>query len=158
MICECPEYRQARADFLEVASPMHTLNTLSDILSVLSSSNHAVVQALGSFLARTRQARRRLKLQLEKHDKDFTVSCFSARRAAWRLRGKPSCRHGVLFSLLPVGGCRCMTPTAADTDWQGARFMPALNHDLKTIVAKKFRLDQFVRLSILQNQARALGW
>jgi len=36
---------------------------------------------------------------------------------------------------MPDGGCKCMTGSDVSEDWVLARFMPALDENLKTIVA-----------------------
>ncbi len=158
VICACPEYRKARSTFLQQVSPTFALDSSQDLLNVLSCSNPLVLNALGSFLARVRQNRRQLKLKLERYSNAVLTSSFAVKRAAWRFKGRPSCRHGVLFGTLPPDGCRCMATHSEDSDWQAARYMPALDHELKIIVAKPFLREQFVRLVTLQHRARTLGW
>jgi hypothetical protein len=73
------------------------------------------------------------------------------------LRGRPACRHGVLFSKHQGNHCPCMN-NDEDANWSHARFMPALDHQLRTIVATKFEASAFRRLGLLQAEARRLGW
>ena len=42
--------------------------------------------------------------------------------------------------------------------WALARFMFALDDELKAIVAAPFNLQEFHRLGVLQARARSLGW
>ena len=158
VLCVCPEYAKGRQAFLNTVGPDFGLNALHDILRILSGAEPSVVLAFGVFLSRTRQLRRQLKVKLEGFCKTLEISSFAARRAAWRMRRKPACRHGVLFAELPLNGCRCMAPTSEPSDWQHARFMPVLCHTLKAIIAKPFDLEDFEHLSALQSRARTLGW
>lgn len=50
-----------------------------------------------------------------------------------------------------------MDPHADPHSWQIAQLMPALNSDLKTIVARPFIKDEFVHLAVLQHRARQLA-
>ena len=83
---------------------------------------------------------------------------FAVRRAAWRFKRKYACRHGVLCSAMPVGGCKCMDSSSTPADWANAEFMPTLSEELEIIVATKFDLESFVRLGALQAQMRQMGW
>ena len=99
------------------------------------------------------------KTTLERHNDQVASKGLAVKRAAWQLKRRPSCRHGVLFSSLPDGGCKCMpTPSTLPADWQQAQFMPALDHDLKIIVAVPFQRDSYIKLTTLQHTARSLGW
>ena len=158
VLCNCPEYDKGRRALLHAIGPDLQLNTQQDVLHLLSGTMPSATQAFGVFLTRTRQVRRKLKLKLEDLSNSFEASSFAARRAAWRMRRKPACRHGVLFAQLPPGGCRCMAGSTEEADWQHARFMPALCHTLKAIIVKPFDLDDFEHLSALQSRARTLGW
>lgn len=51
-----------------------------------------------------------------------------------------------------------MQPHADPDSWQTARFMPALDAELKTIVAKQFFKDEFVHLAVLQHRTRQRAW
>jgi hypothetical protein len=64
----------------------------------------------------------------------------------------------VLFLNMPPGGCKCMSVGTSEQDWDQAGFMPALDHELKSIVAVPFHLPAYERLDSLQSQARRLGW
>ena len=158
VVCACPEYNKARLTLLSKVAPAHSLDSLRAFLQILSSSEPAVLEALGVFLSRTRQTRRKLKLTLERYNHEIVCSSFAAKRAAWRLRGRATCRHGVLFDVLPPGGCKCMSANSEELDWATARYMPALNAELKTIVARPFIREHYTRLAVLQHSAQRLGW
>ena len=51
-----------------------------------------------------------------------------------------------------------MAVTATEADWQYAKFMPALDEELKSIVAVAFDTNTYKRLGLLQADARRLGW
>ena len=156
ILCVCPEYEAARQDFVTESG---ALNTLPEMFTALSCKTTADAESLGKLLARMRQRRRRLKITLERHNDQVASKGFAVKRAAWKLKRRPSCRHGVLFSSLPDGGCKCMpTPSTLPADWQQAKFMPALDHDLKIIVAVPFQRDSYIKLNTLQHTARSLGW
>ena len=156
MLCVCPEYSAARQDFLAERS---TLNTYADMMAALSCNYTADAERLGALLIRMRQERRKLKSVLERLNEQIVTRAFAARRAAWKLRKKPSCRHGVLFTSLPTNGCKCMSLSSSSAaDWEHEQFMPALDHELKAIVAVPFQQHSFVKLGTLQRTARGLGW
>ena len=63
------------------------------------------------------------------------------------------------FAISVVSGCKCMTSESVQGDWDCARFMPSLNHELmKAIVAVRFDRESFERLVVLRARARLLGW
>ena len=158
VICHCPEHERARRTFLDIVGPSHSLNSTQDFLALLANPGTRVAKEIGILLTRIRQTRRKRKLQWEHYSHDFLASSFAVRRAAWRMKRRPTCRHGILFSKLPATGCPCMASHTTDSDWSSACFMPALSHKLKTIVAKPFNKDEFMRLALLQHRARQLGW
>ena len=156
VLCVCPEYAAARQDL--VASGV-ALNHHRDMLKSLECSSKAEAEQLAKFMVRTRQIRRKLKVAFESLSEAALMKSFPAKRAAWRFRRRACCRHGVLFDKLPDEGCKCMKlSSSVDADWELARFMPALSHSLKIIVAVPFQKDSFVSLGRLQHQARQLGW
>ena len=55
-------------------------------------------------------------------------------------------------------GCKCMARASSQADWQFAKFMPALDTELKCIVAVPFDITTFKRLGLLQAEAKRLGW
>ena len=158
VVCVCPAYAQARLRLRSQLSYATDLTTRDDMHGLLSNSLQGDLQAFGEFMARTRQSRRRNKVTLERLNEDFLVKSFACRRAAWRLKGRYSCRHGVLFLRAPHDGCKCMAAESQPEDWQLARFMPALDYRLKSVTAAHFNVERLQRLATLQNQARRLGW
>ena len=51
-----------------------------------------------------------------------------------------------------------MASESVQGDWDGARFMPFLDFELKAIVAGRFNQESLERLVALQARARRLGW
>ena len=156
--CVCPSYQRARQTFLDKAPTGSALNTQSDLCGLLSQSNSACLDALGQFLLRVRQTRRKLKVDFERFNDRVCTRSFSCKRAAWRWKGRHCCRHGVLFKQAPPGGCKCLSPSARSEDWSQAGFMPSLDAEIKCIVAVPFNLNHFVRLGVLQAEAHRLHW
>ena len=128
------------------------------MITLLSDSSTEVVKAVGTFLVRARQKRRALKARFERYHDKIAAKNFAAKKAAWRLRGKYSCRHGVLFATAPPEGCKCMADSTIEADWEAARYMPALCHELRVIIAVPFNFQTRQRLGMLQAQERHLGW
>ena len=95
---------------------------------------------------------------MEQLDEKFMRKNFAAKRAAWRIKGKPACRHGVLFAHPPADGCKCMDTSSTEADWQHARYMPAIDDDLKCIIAVRFHQQSYKRLALLQAEIRARRW
>ena len=116
------------------------------------------MDATAIFLIKVRQIRRRLQLKFERHQEQILKHGFIYKRAAWRLRGRPLCRHGVLFTRLPPNGCKCMHQHSLHEDWEHAAYMPVLDYEIKMIVARPFCFDAYERLGILQSKARQFGW
>ena len=156
VLCVCPEYSAARQDF--IAASGIALNQNSDMMKALQCSHKADAEHLAKFLVRTRQIRRKLKVVFEKHHETVLKNSFAAKRAAWRFNWRACCRHGILFTRLPTGGCKCMTTsTSSESDWELARFMTEPSHALKIIVAAAFHRSSFRRLNILQHLTRSCG-
>ena len=157
MVCVCPEYRRARQELLSSLPPTHGLDTYQALVQLFSGSPQSSLPACGKFLARTRQARRRLKLQFESLSRQMESRSFACKRIAWRIKRKYCCRHGVLFEHMPDGGCKCMIGSDVSEDWVLARFMPALDENLKTIVAVPFERQSFVRLGLCKGRQAPLA-
>ena len=156
VLCVCPEYNVARQEFVAEHGP---LNTNADMMEACRCNTKTDAERLGKLLARIRQKRRKLKITMERLNDQVVSKAFAVKRAAWKFLRRPSCRHGVLFSILPEGGCKCMPiPSAHDGDWEHAQFMPALDHDLKIITAVRFQRESYIKLDTLQRTARNLGW
>lgn len=149
----CPEYQHARQHLLQNLPHGSTFSTLSDLMHVVSGSDASVMAKACSFFGRSRQIRRKLRLQLERYNAQVESQSCAVRRAAWRFKQKYSCRHGVLFHSMPVGGCKCMASSSTEADWAQAVYMPGLNPELKIITAISFDRSSYVRLATLQAQA-----
>jgi hypothetical protein len=156
--CVCPEYAQARSDLTDRLQLGRSLSTFAGFCKLLATDDTHKLSVVCSFLIRARQTRRRLKTTFEQLNEKFIIQNFAAKRTAWRLKGKPTCRHGVLFTHLPPTGCKCMKTDSDDSDWQYAKYMPALNTTLKCIVAVRFERQAYKRLGIVQAEARTLRW
>ena len=158
VVCVCPEYAKGREELLRSLPLNTTLDTSADLLALLGNRESAQLSATARFLARARQVRRRLKCVFERYSSSLETCSFSAKRAVWKMRRRPSCRHGVLFSRLPEGGCKCMQAVTTSEDWISARYMPSLNHELKAVVAVPFNKLHYQRLGTIQARARHFGW
>ena len=161
---DCPFYHHARQTLLEKLSA-ETRNAFiragdaqCKLLALLSSSCPADWLAIGCFAAHVRQLRRKLKRRFEEREARLATCGFIQKRAAWKLKGKHVCRHGVFFRGVPGRGCPCMDAEAHADDWRAAQFMPSLDGDLRAIIVVPFNLDRFQRLGILQAEVRRRGW
>ena len=157
MLCVCPEYDKARRSL--TAEAQVSLDSPTDMLNLLSfTAASGKMDLVGCFLTKIRQTRRRIKVKFEQHQETTLKHGFIYKRAAWKLRRKPVCRHGVMFTQLNSDGCKCMSEHSIPEDWIHAVFMPALNHEVKKIVAVPFAFEHYKRLGLLQSTARQLGW
>ena len=156
VLCVCPEYAAARRDFV---SSGVTLDHRRDMIEIFECSRKADAESLAKLLIRIRQIRRKQKVNFESLNEAALKNSFPTKRASWRFKKRACCRHGLLFTKMPDAGCKCMDmSSSSDSDWEQARFMPALNHTLKMIVAVLFQQESFIRLNMLQHTARTLGW
>jgi len=158
VMCCCPEYSRPRQELLASLPADGKLDTWQDIGQVLSGSCSPTLSAAARFCMRARQRRRQMKLLFERYRDKIECTGFVAKRAAWRMRGRPVCRHGVLFTRMPATGCKCLDPSSVSADWSSARYMPHLDEELKVITAVPFVLESFRRLGVLQAQARNWDW
>ena len=51
-----------------------------------------------------------------------------------------------------------MADAGSEEDWLYAKFMPALDEELKRIVAVAFEMNTYQRLALLLAETRRLGW
>ena len=114
--------------------------------------------AFGRFLARARQARRRLRSQMETLRNKVITKSYVTRKAVWRLRGGRVCAHGVFWSQEQGPTCPCMTTETETSMWTNAKFMPALDEATKAILVTPFCIQSFRRIGVLRAQARRLDW
>ena len=155
VVSVCPAYHRARLELQNTLHPDTSLSTVGDICKLLSSGDAQSMTAVGRFLIRVRQTRRKLKVRFEHLNDKLLTRSFAVRKAAWHLKKRHSCRHGVLFTQAPPDGCKCMAVTTSEADWQ---YMPALDEELKSIVTVAFDINTYTRLGILQANARGRGW
>ena len=118
------------------------------------------LESFGHFAAQVRQTRRKIRRRFEMRAKRLSSDGFNAKQVLWPRSGQFACRHGVLFARPHLRGCPCMQMTTRDdaARWQHARFMPALDHDLKALVAVQFDLSGLQRLGQLQAEMRRLHY
>ena len=85
VVCTCPQYSSARIELLKCFPQDFSLRTFDDICQILSSTEPRCLNALGRFLVRVRQTRRKMKCTFEQLNDQFNVRSFASKRAAWRL-------------------------------------------------------------------------
>eukprot|EP00973_Karenia_brevis_P018205 2500352-Karenia_brevis.AAC.1 len=84
---------------------------------------------------------------------------YERRKIAWKSSGLPVCRHGVLFSSAQAtNDCPCMQQSPNQGAWRHARHMPALDHNLKKIICKRFDSNSFKRIGLLKAEMVRMGW
>ena len=163
VLFHCPAYATQRRGFLsevsaECASKISTNDPDHTAINVVLSSQIAVDwQALGRFLSRVRQIRRRRRLELQRIAERYKTLHFDNIRRQWKREGRYVCRHGVFFTVPPVGECPCLSPQH-EADWALAVLMPVLHDELKCIVADTFDPHQYQRLGVLQAEMRRRNW
>ena len=165
MLFDCPTYNSERAMFFRALRPQTLLAMLqgqtqsASIMAMLSSSSPNDWIALGQFLARLRQRRRKLRQKLASLQARWDRSNYHFQKWVWRASGGSVCRHGVFFSHGWVGLCRCMQdPPADDPIWTKASFMPKLSLDLKGLVKAKFQHASYRRLGQCCAELKRRGW
>jgi hypothetical protein len=129
----------------------------SKLITVLQSMTQLDWAAFGRFAARVRQVRRHMRRRFVERSERLLRYGYFQQKAQWKKSGGHVCRHGVFFKLPPASGCRCLTQSA-ENDWSAAIRMPALDDDLKSLVAVPFDVSRYVRLGVLQASMRRQGW
>ena len=163
MIAGCPLYHRQRLDLrydvsdqtskvFEAASPNNEVLT-----TLMSSRSCQDWQALGKFLARARQLRRKMRTSMQKRCIEYKRRSFEACKTQWRKQGKYICRHGVFFEAQSYAACACMDPPA-EADWSSAVLMPAIDNELKCITVDTFDAHKYQRLGQLQAEIRRRKW
>ena len=156
----CPQHNLARAELFETlddqtAAHFNALPSNSErLMFLLCSSAPATWAALGRFLFRIRQVRRRLRVTFSAYENRLQLYCFQTKRKAWRKEGKHVCRHGVFFRQRPVLSCPCLQEVP---DWRNAFLMPCIDSDLHKLIAVKFDAGSLRRLASLQAELRRLN-
>ena len=165
VLFDCPENAAARAAMLlalqqPTCQAVHTaMDNERKLMCIMSSQSHADWKALAQMAGRVRQRRRQRRRHFEQLNADMLRSSFPLRRDAWRADGRFACRHGVLFARRQRVQCACMMRNSASPQqWQHARWMPGLDHNLRAIVVKPFLLAEFRRIGELTAETRRLGW
>ena len=155
----CPRYDDARAHFLAAllastrAALVATQGASGRFAVMLASSFPVDWQAFAHFAHRVRQSMRLMRIEFETRVRKFMKSSFIVRKAAWRSKGRAVCRHGTFFNVAHAGfRCPCLSG-APDTSpsWQNAVLMPAIDTDLRRIVAVPFVAANRQRLRPLQH-------
>ncbi len=164
VLVDCPAHGNAREELAEalslrVALALHTAKSSKDkLLTILGSQCASDWIAIGRFLSKVRQARRKAKLKFERLAKDLLARSYVQRKALWRSQGKAVCRHGVFWNKPVATHCPCMSNSVDALDWLDAALMPALEHETRTLVVTPFDCQYFSRMGILQAEMRRLGW
>jgi hypothetical protein len=159
----CPAYERQRRDLMtdtsaESVANMNAANPgIPKMQSMLDSRSRQDWQAIGRFLARVRQIRRKMKKAMQLRCEMRLAQDIRAVMRQWRREGKYACRHGVLYDTWSPIECPCLGPES-QADWSHAVLMPALGVDLKCIVTDTFDAHNFQRLGILQASARRRNW
>ena len=155
----CPAYAGPRNDFLSEASAELTIE-LSDSpqpAAMFKSHNHLDWAALGRYLARIRQIRRRIKIEMQRRCEMRARLDIAVMRRQWKREGKSICRHGVFFATPHISTCPCLQPPL-EADWSTARMMPVPHEDLKCITVDTFEQWSFRRLGVIQAELRRRRW
>ena len=158
----CPLYNTARQDFrhelfADTSQALGQANGYSEQFDVLLSSMRAGDwQALGKFVARIRQARRHMRIEFQGRTAKLKRIGYQRSKAKWISQGGTVCRHGTFFNCGSAGfHCPCTSSAPGSSEaWQQAAFMPAVDVDLRAIVAVPFNAARWQRLRPLQNRLR----
>eukprot|EP00973_Karenia_brevis_P018890 2589865-Karenia_brevis.AAC.1 len=86
--------------------------------------------ALGKYLWRVRQIRRRRRQDFYHMNTKLDGISYTKKKAAWQAQGRYVCRHGMFYMHSGTPGCACMSGT-----WGNPVYMPAIDMDLKSLVA-----------------------
>jgi hypothetical protein len=157
ILAECPQYDAQRRDFTleipeQLAAEWHAADPDDKPRLLYGSTDQKVWIALGRFLARVRQIRRRMRIDMQRSCELRGRQEFHVIKKRWRQQGKHVCRHGVFFDATP-DACPCLQPPL-EADWSEAVLMPALHHRLMCIVTDSFNRSEYQRLEVLQAEAR----
>ena len=164
VLWDCPAAQLAREDFilrlpLEIAESLASIQSSERLPHILATTDTEAWECLGTFAARVRQRRRKLRQLFQQQSERLDKTCLENARAKWRAAGRKVCRHGVFFASAPSRTCPCMAGDNADVAaWQAARFMPALDEELRAIVVRRFDVTSFTRVGCLQAESRRRGW
>jgi hypothetical protein len=161
---ECPEYDNARDLLLQQLSVLTrsaveaAIGVREKLIAILCCTSPDDWKAFGEFAARTRQTRRKIRRSFEILQARLTNKKFEHRRVAWQQRGQLACRHGVLFDSPKGSPCPCMLKALPEDAWSQAKYMAAIDHDIKAIIAAPFALATFRRLGQLKAELKRLNY
>ena len=163
---DCWSYGAQRNDFIKELSN----ETSMMITTALSSESQLSVllrshcprdwKAIGRFIARVRQVRRKMKINMTVRQQKILTQSFYVQKKAWRDAGKQVCRHGVFFDIFDTRSriaCPC-TDAPLDADWNRAVLMPTISDELKCIVVDTFDQHLYQKLGVVQAEIRRRGW
>lgn len=158
-----PRYDDTRVHFVSALTSSHTraafiaaTGASEQFAVLLASQSPEDWQAFGQFAHRMRRSRRTMRTQFENRARRLKKCSFLVRKAAWRSKGLAVCRHGTFFNVPRIGfQCPCLSSSPdLNTMWNRAVFMPAIDTDLRHIVAVPFDAENPKRLRPLQNTLR----
>ena len=116
-------------------------------------------ECIGKFLGKARQKRRAFIKTCQRLVEEIAAQSFANQRREWRRQGKFVYRHGVFFDSPGRFACPCLGQfTEDELAWVDAKRMPALDHQLKCMVAVPFEPGSFRRLGQVQADARRMDW
>eukprot|EP00973_Karenia_brevis_P053939 7491540-Karenia_brevis.AAC.1 len=130
-------------------------------MAIFGSSNESDWEALGRYLSRVRQSRRRMKQDFIHRQSRLQKVGLESKRVAWRRSGGMVCRHGVFFSVAPTTAaatCPCLNVAPPPHVWRHAAWMTVIDNDLKKLVVTRFRASTFQRLGVLRAEMIRRGW
>ena len=114
-------------------------------------------ESFSRFLARIRQARRKMKVVMAEMGVRRVEQSFEKQKEAWQHSGRLVCRYGVFFQSLSRINCPCMAPPSS-ADWNSAVLLPVLDVRLKMIGVDTFSAYEFQRLGVLRAECRRRNW
>jgi len=162
---QCPRYAAARGELMRTLSSalsqkvFATAGDENKLMALIGSQLPSDWTAVAAYMSKIRQSRRKLRAEFETKEAARKRRCFYLKRTAWRQTGRFVCRHGVFFLPRQGRSCPCLgAAVSEDATWQHARWMPALDSDLRCIVLVPFDRSQYIRLGVLQHRMRAQGW
>ena len=161
----CPHFAPERAE-LRAELSNETGNAVfreqsdtSMLHSLFASTSPEDWKAIGKFVGRLRQKRRSMKHRFETMQHRLAEQGFANRKAAWCAQGRTVCRHGVFFASPSARACPCMGGALpSEEGWRVARWMPAIDMELKRLVVVPFNLATFRRIGVLRGELRRRDW
>ena len=164
VILHCGRYDRERGEFMQDLSQQMRLtqdaivDARSKLNSFLQSTMSQDWEAFGKFAARIRQSRRRMRSEFHRRSARLLKHGHHSRKLRWSQSGRFVCRHGTFFQATNRSfQCPCMSAAPSNEGaWQYARMMPAIDPDLRQIIAVPFNAASWQKVRILQNRLRDL--